>query len=117
MKQLSVLCLSLMLVFSLSGCCCGLFGHGGGGYGAGYPYGGGGCNSCGGGGGAFYGGGAPAYGGGIPYGEVPAGAASPCGPNGCGVYQSGALYGGPSAATSIGPGPVAFAPMQAISTY
>ena len=107
MKQLSVLCLSLVLVFSLSGCCCGLFGHGGGGYGAGYPYGGGGgCNSCGSApGGAFYGG-YPATG-------------SPCGPGGCGVqqYPSGSLYGGPSAAISPQGGPVAFAPATAIGTF
>ena len=114
MKQLRVLCLSLALMFSLSGCCCGLFGHGGGGYGAGYP---GGCSSCGGAGGGFYGG-AP-VGGGAFYG--PGAATGGCGPGGCGTtaFPSGAsLSGGPSAAaTGLQPGPVAFAPMQAIQTY
>lgn len=120
MKQLRVLCLSLALMFSLSGCCCGLFGHGGA-YGAGYP-GAGGCSNCGGAGGGYYGG-APV--GGAFYG--PGAATGGCGPGGCGTtafpsgataFPSGAsLYGGPSTATGLQPGPVAFAPMQAIQTY
>lgn len=98
MKQFSVLCLSLALMFSLSGCCCGLFGHGGG-YGAGYP---GGCNSCG-----------TSY-----YGGYPAASGGACGPGGCGAtYPSGSLYGGPAAAINAQGGPVAFAPAPSLGTF
>jgi len=104
MKQLSVLSLSLALMFSLSGC-CGLFGHGGG-YGAGYPGYGGGCN------GnqsypAFYNGGAVAPGG-----------AGNCGPGGCGVSYPNAIYNGSAAVQPGVPvGPVAYVPTPALQTY
>ena len=39
MKRFAILFSGLMLICSMTGCCL----HGGGGYGAGYPYGGGGC--------------------------------------------------------------------------
>ena len=46
MKRFFQVLAGLMLMCSMSGCC--LLGHGAG-YGAGYPFGGGGCGSCGGG--------------------------------------------------------------------